>query len=464
MSFRRMDRREFLFRSGVALAALPHHSWAQDDDFTVAGASLPVLRPGPVLDPGSPVDKIFLGGDGSTAFLAEDRVKETASIIRIVRVPAMSRLAEIALPHAASVLVADPVGTGLIVAGEGTDFIGVSILDREGASILHARLPKGDTAFAIAADKSGSIYMGSPDRNILSILGRDAFKPLPEGSGVISVQRKETLPGLAGISKLAVTEDGQLVFALDSLRPALIAYTLQKGAAPIGQIGGASSDQRTNSLNFIVKSVDSAGKGAETTCSFLLSEPERGRLSLVDFNRDFSTFDLIGDTVFAEGNSGPRAGQEVILDSNVDQSVILVGSGGSVSADVYSKKRSALQRLYTVTLPASPAAFSMSTDGNRAIMLSRRGAMFLLTSDGGGDTSSGNNDPVPILIGDQGIRQLQAELTKKGFSIGAIDGIAGPRTELAIRKAIEQYGFDPTISKQDPLALIRALQNLKSAN
>ncbi|MGA7486680.1 MAG: peptidoglycan-binding domain-containing protein [Xanthobacteraceae bacterium] len=56
------------------------------------------------------------------------------------------------------------------------------------------------------------------------------------------------------------------------------------------------------------------------------------------------------------------------------------------------------------------------------------------------DAAQLSMDAVPTLTEDS-IRQVQDALRKKGFDVGPLDGIFGPRTEEAVRNFQDRYGM-----------------------
>jgi peptidoglycan hydrolase-like protein with peptidoglycan-binding domain len=65
-----------------------------------------------------------------------------------------------------------------------------------------------------------------------------------------------------------------------------------------------------------------------------------------------------------------------------------------------------------------------------------------------------NMDAVPDL-GSDGVRKVQTLLKDRGFDPGPIDGVAGPRTNAAVRTFQERYGIKAsgTIDNQTLFAL-----------
>lgn len=60
--------------------------------------------------------------------------------------------------------------------------------------------------------------------------------------------------------------------------------------------------------------------------------------------------------------------------------------------------------------------------------------------------SSSANGQSSAQAGDESVRQLQQQLKDKGFDPGPIDGIDGPKTQAALRKAQEAGGLNASAS------------------
>lgn len=78
------------------------------------------------------------------------------------------------------------------------------------------------------------------------------------------------------------------------------------------------------------------------------------------------------------------------------------------------------------------------------------------SSGSSGQTSGGYKPQYPMGYNSAGpdVKVLQSALSHKGFSLGQIDGIWGPKTQQALVSAVGQYGIPIIRDKNDLNSLI----------
>lgn len=115
----------------------------------------------------------------------------------------------------------------------------------------------------------------------------------------------------------------------------------------------------------------------------------------------------------------------------------IVGSINSreITHMTYSNDLELIEVIGTTELPFEPSALALSTQGNMALALARNGQAIAFLSTVNANTNLEADPPKKsIRIGDEDVRNIQRELTLRGFSAGQIDGLYGKRTEGAIQQ------------------------------
>ena len=440
------------------------------------------LRFAALLPHGGRAEMALISKDGATGYIVENDAKAGRADVTLVRLPAAVSSEPIKLEHLVSAAALDPMKSGrLFLAGEAGANRALTIMEPGGATASYVTFG-GNGAISLAPDGKGGVYASDASLGTVFKLGPDDFLSFDKALAAFNERKSETglfrVPGIGGISSMAVSKDGAILFVSDAARPQIVAVSLEKPGAVLGRLGDEFSNPgELAPFSFVLTSRPSTRVKSGEVSSLYLVEPRQRRLLLVDFNESVSTFDGIADALLDTSPTNLEAPQaasdksSILIGADDAQSMILVGSRNQRRLDLYSRSGSTLQQLVTVGLPDRPETVSLAGDGRRALARLANGRVALLDADpefgdGTGVPISGGNDPVPI--GEDLIREIQYTLDRLGFRVGAIDGMVGGRTKAAIRDAIAKFDLDPVLSLDQPETLLEALKpqvdRLKSAN
>jgi Putative peptidoglycan binding domain len=470
----RADRRRFMFAtSAVALFCLQGPSRA------VAGLLLnepgaKSLQAYADISVDYPVSALLLSDDGSVAYLAENDPKALTSVLHVTSVPNLREEGALKLEHNIVSMAFDPVQPGRVaVVGSTGEMDVLSLVDVKGGTVISVIAPRGQGVPVFAISPSGDAYLGNSGSNSVLFAKSAAFlrfdQALKARLGGEETGARLSVPGLSGIAKLSTSPDGGVLFASASEKPVVFALSTGKSFSIVGQIGSPGEQQSARLLPIAFDSsyISSSRSKSGQTSSFLLADVNQRRLVLADYNAVFSTFDIIADDAFDDsipfGNLSTTGLPDsfVHVASDADQSAILVGSPASPVLNLYGRNGPTLQRLFAIKLSDMPQQVAIASDGGTALVLLRNGKLALLSSDPFEAPISSGNDP--IFLGDDATRQLQLELNRLGFSVGAIDGMAGPRTRDAVQEAVKRLNLDPKLTASEPELVLEQLQRRKQA-
>ena len=71
---------------------------------------------------------------------------------------------------------------------------------------------------------------------------------------------------------------------------------------------------------------------------------------------------------------------------------------------------------------------------------------------------SANSSATFSLADSSSVSQIQQALNDKGFNVGPVDGVAGPRTKAAIKRFRQSQGLDQSVQLDQPLLLALGIQ------
>jgi hypothetical protein len=182
----------------------------------------------------------------------------------------------------------------------------------------------------------------------------------------------------------------------------------------------------------------------QVTGSLLIGDHASSSLTVVDFDPDFGTMDIVA-TVPVGIRINPKSAlqadpvtnlvkQPFIIGSDDKQNAILVGNAYSTQLVQFSRHESnggekggttgaALERIGELEINGPPTSIAVSGDGEVAVVAVANSPELSIFSSG------------PVLIpGDAGakIRLLQRLLSEIGLDVGSIDGVPGQATVHAI--------------------------------
>ncbi|MBW4706894.1 peptidoglycan-binding protein [Roseobacter sp. YSTF-M11] len=225
----------------------------------------------------------------------------------------------------------------------------------------------------------------------------------------------------------------------------LVAYPKRGGRTAVhGYESGFSSS--LPSLHFAVDGRHLTGEcdsvGVFYDSPFIVADYSQGTITAVTFSEFFEQFEikslvqkraLASRSVTIDRYEGVRYSRTPMrVSASCDRARILVTSNNAreVLQLSYNAGFEVLDSLPSVEVPFAPNLLAISHTGNRALVAtSRTGEIALLEP-------RGTADPQIATLPDRGpaVRDLQRVLASLGYSVGAIDGLMGQRTEAAIQQ------------------------------
>jgi hypothetical protein len=429
------------------------------------------LRFSSTLDFDGRADKVLIAKDGSTGYIIENQPKAGTARLSVINLSPYAVKTTIVIEHLVSAAAFDPEKSGrLFVAGKaGSDNAGIMVLTDRNETASYVTYGRGGE-IALAPDHQGGVYAADSSSNSVLRIGPDDFLPFAEALAAYKSRTAETnivsLPDIGGVKELALSSDDAILFVSDSKRPQIAAFNLNMKGIEVSRIGSPlAKEGELPPLNFALTFRASRRAVSGNVSSLYVVDVRQRRLQLLDYNETVSTFDGVADASLGTVAANEPVRQTAnasgnLIGVNESQAVILLGNIQQSSLDLYSRSGSTLQQLFAVGLPDTPRDIALSADGKRALVLLRSGKIAML------EEQIGDANPVPannVPIGDELTRSIQYRLDRLGFSVGAIDGMVGARTESAVRDAIAKLGLNPSLSLKDPELLLRALEGTKSA-
>jgi hypothetical protein len=412
-------------------------------------------------------DEVFISRDGLTGYIIENEPKGGTAMLSVVSISPFAIKSQITIGHLVSAVALDPKNNGrLFVAGKaGINNAGTVVLTETNEALSYVTLGR-DGEIVLAPDHQGGVYAAESASNVVLHIKPEDFLPFQDAMLAYEARKEESdvirVPDVGGVNALGVSRDDSILFVSDSKRPQIAALNLKMKGIEVSRIGSPlAKEGELPPLHFALAFRESKRAVSGLVSSLYVVDTRQRRLQLLDYNEIVSTFDGISDASLGPPGSISQAQQAVVSIAADDaQEIILLGEGRQASLNLFSRSGSTLQQLVAVGLPQPPRKISLSGNGERALVLLRNGKVALL------DTDTTESAPQPVRntpIGDELTRAIQYRLDRLGFSVGAIDGMAGARTEAATRDAISKLGLDPNLSLKDPEKLLRALETTKSA-
>jgi hypothetical protein len=416
---------------------------------------------------------VLISRDGQTVYLIESDAKAGRGKVVVANITPFLIKSQIEIEHTITSAVVDPEKAGrLFLSGNAGENRAITMVVPEqhetGSYLTYAS--RGVTV--LAPDHSGGVCVGDSTTGSILRLSPADFLPRPSALEARNRRKVEDfafqISGIGGVNGMSMSKDDSVLFVSDSVRPQIVAVSLEKPGAELSRIGSPSAKQgELPPFNFAFASRPSRRAKSGEVSSLYIADMQQRRLQLVDYNEIVSAFDGIADASLvgqAKQQSG-LTGPGTLIGVDDGQTAILIGDGQEASLDLFSRSGSTLQQLLAIGLPDVPQNVNLSADGKRALVLLRGGKVALL------DTDISVSPTVPInnkTIGTETVRDIQYTLDRLGFRVGAIDGMAGSRTKAATRDAIAKLGLDPTLSLEKPQDLLDGLKlklnELKNAN
>ncbi|MCW2307999.1 peptidoglycan-binding domain-containing protein [Rhodobium gokarnense] len=257
-----------------------------------------------------------------------------------------------------------------------------------------------------------------------------------------------------GISEVWWDPTSEVMFANAAQSPMLITVdTSQKRAS--GFLAWRSTSENPSPLAVHGwTGAHSCRKGASS--SFVIAASLTGYLALVDYEPISQSLDTLSvvpgvgkkvENRFYEHTDIIRPAN--LIASSCDQSVIWLGYQSRPEIVQFSRAQNSttLDKIGEIRLPFVPTDIAIDPSGAFAVAISRERRLIVRYD------RRGENDGTGI-TGDPEIRKIQRLLSERGYPVGYIDGIAGPRTY----KAASEFAKN----KEKNAGKIHDLNSLKS--
>ena len=262
--------------------------------------------------------------------------------------------------------------------------------------------------------------------------------------------------GYGGVDELEINPNGRYAAAVVGDGSELVLVDLREGRVMSRFNFGRSNLPTVDSLANAMKMVVGTGKTVNSlTLSILyglsgLSElPNMGDFVTFDVNEIFNSLDLVQSVQMKLAESvGERrakavAGRRpvVMLASDEEQKLILVGDSGSNRLLRFERRANEFYSRRDIPLNGLPMDIDVSTDGETAVILQQdEPVVFVLRSPGGVASRAAEAAEGTDCV----LAEAQGILARQGYSVGAVDGKAGPQTIDAIQAFQAKVGSKRT--------------------
>ena len=300
---------------------------------------------------------------------------------------------------------------------------------------------------SIGLDRSGNILIGDRLSSVVFSLPIEDIFSDARHSGYASIDPTASIfVGNHGVSRLKVSGEGPLLFVSEDVRSVVGIYELGKGEL-IHQIGDRRAKSSSPMQIDVVPMRETSDDGKMIPLMYIRKIPIREgvEFELVALDLEMGADKFVSrsievpvelldfDELGFQHHPDLAAGPPVLLASDREQRVIVVGTRFGKKMMVYSRVGNALERRNLLELDRRPSDFDVSSDGTIVVISypdTNKISILEDPTEWVADTQA--------FEGQKDIRKAQRVLALAGYDVGVIDGFSGPRTN----DAVQAFGRD----------------------
>lgn len=381
------------------------------------------------------------------------------------------------LGHTIDALLLDNGGSSLLAAGSKNGNSAISRLDTKnlGSAVSTVVLDQGLRSPLMADDGLGNVYLAdAKNAQILRLSVDDfvseEFGETPKSSRGRSFDEYIFYSG-RGIAGFAVSQDGSVAFVADASNPVVSALETSGKFTILDSFSQTSSDPAAlpdviSVASIRLSQLSGKRRAATSVESILIADGTNDRLFVAQFDPIFQTMNLVAEAKInlpvVPGAIAQPGESALLIGSDSEQRLILVGSKFSNQAALYVRLESGLKLVRNFVLRGTPSSLDVADNGQSAIIVYPKDSIISRID---ARSAAQKSDRIVNIFGSDDVRQLQEMLTKFGSPVGNIDGVIGSRTTRALEEVIKKNNIELSIenfealSPEQLLDAIKALEN-----